>query len=98
MCEGKAAAVNMTKEWMVILVKLRVTLCRHASVPHNYVHAMRNADFHLPSRQRTFVDAQTVVKVIRNAGCVRTAHLAFSCQSIQNFVLRVSAQTLLKID
>ena len=76
---------------MIVLVKLRVTLCRHASVPHHNIHAVRNMDFYLSSRQRTFVDAQAVVKVIRNAGCVRATHLALSCEGIQDFVLCVGA-------
>ena len=55
-------------------------------------------DFHLPSGQGTFVDAQTVVKVVRNAGRIRSAYLTLSCESVQNFVLRMRTKTLLKVD
>lgn len=91
MRERKATAVNLTKERMVILVKLRITLSRHASVTHHDIYTVRNVNLHLSSRQRTFVDAQAVVKVIRNAGCVRATHLALSCEGIQDFVLCVGA-------
>ena len=65
---------------------------------HDDVHAVRNMDFHLSSGKGTLINPQTVVKVVGNACRVRTAHLAFSCQSIQNFVLRMGAQALLKVD
>ena len=35
------AAVDMSKERMIILVELSVTLSRHARVPHDYVDVMR---------------------------------------------------------
>ena len=90
-CESKAVSVNVTKERMVILVKLRVALSRHASVTHHDVYAVRNVNLHFPSRQRTFEDPQTVIEVVGDTGCIRTAHLAFTSQRVQDFVLRVSA-------
>ena len=63
---------------MVILVKLRITLSRHASVPHHDVYAVRNVNLHLPSGKGTLVDAQTVIEVIGDTGCIRTAHLTFT--------------------
>ena len=98
MRESKTAAVNLTKKRMVILVKLRVALSRHASVTHYDVYAVRNVDFHLPSGNRTLVDTQAVVEIVRDTGRIRAAHLTFASQRIQNFVLRVGAQALLKVD
>ena len=43
---------------MIVLVKLRIALCGHASMPHHDIYTVRNMDFHLPSGQGTFVDAQ----------------------------------------
>ena len=83
---------------MVILVKLRVTLCGHTGMTHHDIHAVWNMDFHFPSGKGTLVDPKAVVKVIGDAGRVCAAHLAFSGERVQDFVLRVSAQTLLKID
>ena len=68
MGEGKSTVVSMTKERMIILVKLCITLCGHTGVSHDNVHAVRNMDFHLPSGNRTLVDAQTIVEVIGNTG------------------------------
>ena len=98
MRERKAVSVNAPQKRMVILVKLRVALCRHTGMSHDGIHAVRNVDFHFSSGKGTLVDAQAVVEVVRNTSRVRAAHLAFSRKSIQNFVLCVSAQALLKID
>ena len=98
MRERKVAAVNMTKERVVILVKLRIALCGHAGVPHDDMDAVRNVDFHLSSGNRTLVDTQAVVEIVRDTGRIRAAHLTFASQRIQNFVLRVGAQALLKVD
>ena len=98
MRERKAVSVNVTKERMVILVKLRVALCSHTSVPHDNVHVMRNVNFHLPSGKRTLINPQPVVKIVGNTGRVRTTDLAFARQRVQDFVLGVSAQALLKVD
>ena len=83
---------------MIILVELCIALSRHASVSHDYIHAVRNVNLHLSSGKGTLVDAQTVIEVIGDTGRVCAAHLAFSGERVQDFVLRVSAQTLLKID
>ena len=98
MCKRKAAAVNMTKEWVVILVKLRIPLRRHTGVPHDDVHTVRNVEFHLPSGKGALVDAQPVVRIVGNTGRIRTTDLAFARQRVQDFVLGVSAQALLKVD
>ena len=89
MRERKATAVNLTKERMVILVKLRITLSRHTSVTHHNIYAVRNVNLHLPSGKWTFVDSK--------AG-VCAAHLTFSGERVQDFVLRVGAEALLKVD
>ena len=94
----KSAAVNMTKERMVILVKLCITLCGHTGMPHDGIRAVRNVNLHLTSGNRTLVNSQAVVEVIRNAGCVRATQLTFASQRIQNFVFRMGTQALLKID
>ena len=94
----KSAAVNMTKERVVILVKLRVTLCGHTGMPHDGIHAVRNMNLHLPSGNRTFVDTQAVVEVIGDAGCIRAAHLTLSSEGIQNFVFRVSVEHTFEVD
>ena len=98
MCERKVAAVNMTKKRMIILVKLRVALSRHASVTHHDVYAVRNVNLHLSSGQWTLVDPKAVVKVISDAGRIRAANLTLSCENVQNFILCVGAEALLKID
>ena len=98
MRESKTAAVNMTKEWMVILVKLRITLCSHTSVTHHDIYTVRNMDFHLTSGKGTLINPQTVVKVVGNAGRIRAANLTLSCESVQDFVLRMGAESLLKIN
>ena len=96
--ESKAVSVNVTKKRVVILVKLRVTLSRHAGVPHDDMDAVRDVDFHLPSGNRTLVDAHTTIEVVRDAGCIGAAHLALSCKSIENSILHMGAQALLKVD
>ena len=83
---------------MIVLVKLCITLCSHAGMSHDHVYAVRNVNFHLPSGNWAFVDAQTVIEVVRNAGRVRTTDLAFSSEHVQDFVLRMGAKTLLKVD
>ena len=96
--ESKAVSVNVTKKRVVILVKLCIALCGHTGVSHDRVHTVRNVDLHLPSGKGTLVNSQAVVKVIGDACRVCAAHLTFACQSIQNFVFRMGAQALLKID
>ena len=78
MGEGKSIAIDMTRERMIILVKLRITLCGHTRMSHDHVYTVRNMNLHLSSRQRTFVDPQTVIEVVGNAGRIRAAHLAFT--------------------
>ena len=98
MCKCKSTAVNMTKERMIILVKLCITLCGHTGVSHDSVHAVRNMDFHLPSGNRTFVDTQAVVEVIGDAGCIRAAHLTLTSQRIQDFVFRMGVEHTFEVD
>ena len=98
MCEGEAVSVNFAEKRVVILVKLRITLCGHASVTHHDVYAVRNVNLHFPSGKGALVDPKAVVKVIGDACRVGAAHLAFTRQRVQNFVLRVGAQALLKVD
>jgi hypothetical protein len=54
--------------------------------------------FHLPSGQGALVDPKAVVKVIGDAGRIRAANLTLSCERVQDFVLRVGAEALLKVD
>ena len=98
MREGKAVSVNVTKERMVILVKLCIALCGHTSVPHDHVHTFRNVNLHFPSGKGALINAQAVVKVIGDAGRIRAANLTLSCESVQDFVLRMGAEALLKIN
>ena len=98
MRKRKAVSVNVTKERVIILVKLRITLCGHAGMTHDHVHVVRNVNLHFPSGKGTLVNPQAVVEVVGDTGRIRTAHLAFSRKSIQNFVLRMGAQALLKVD
>ena len=98
MCEGKAAAVNMTKERMIVLIELSIALGRHSRVTHDYVDVMWQVNFHLSSGQRALINTHAAIEVVRNTSRVCAAHLAFSGERVQDFVLRVSAQTLLKID
>jgi len=63
---------------MIILVELRVALCGHTGMTHHDVYAVRNVNLHLPSGKGTLVDAQTVIEVIGDTGCIRTAHLTFT--------------------
>ena len=78
MRKRETASVNVTKERMVILVKLRIALSRHARVTHDYVDIVRQMDFHFPSGKRTFVNPHTAVEVVGDAGCIRAAHLALT--------------------
>ena len=98
MRESKAASINMTKERVVVLVKMRVALCSHTRVSHNHVYAVRNVDFHLPSGNWALVNSQAVIEIVGDAGCVRAAHLTFARQRVQDFVLGVGAQALFKVD
>ena len=98
MCKRKAAAVNVPLKRVIILVKLRVALCRHAGMPHDHIHAIRSMNLHFPSGKGTLVDAQTIVEIVGDARRVRAAHLTLSGERVQDFVLRVGAQALLKID
>ena len=78
MRERKAAAVNFTEKRMIVLIKLRVALSRHASVTHHDIYTVRNMDFHLTSGKGTLINPQTVVKVVGNAGRVRAANLTLT--------------------
>ena len=82
---------------MIILVKLRVALRGHASVPHHDIYAVRNVNFHLPSGKRTLINSQTVVEIVGDARRIRAAHLTLSGERVQDFVLRVGAEALLKV-
>ena len=83
---------------MVVLVKLRIALRCHTGMTHHDVHTVRNVDFHFPSGKGTLVNPQTVAKVVRNTRCIRAAHLTFSGERVQNFVLCVGAEAPLKVD
>ena len=98
MRESKADAVNMTKERMIVLVKLRVALCRHTGMTHDDVYAVRNVNLQLASGKGTLINPQAVIEVVRNACRVCAAYLTFASKRIQNFVLRMGAQALLKVD
>ena len=78
MREREAVSVNMTKKRMIILVELRITLCRHASVTHHDIYTVRNMNFHLASGKGTLVNPQTVVEVIGDACRVGAAHLTLT--------------------
>ncbi len=80
--ESKAVAINVTKERVIILVKLRVALRGHASVPHHDIYAVRNVNLHLSSGNRTLVDVQTVVEIVGDARRIRAAHLTLSLASV----------------
>ena len=79
MRERKTAAVNVTKERVVVLVKLRITLRGHTGMTHDHVHTVRNVDLHFPSGNRALVNPQTAIKVVRDTGRIRTAHLTLAC-------------------
>ena len=98
MRERKAVSVNFTEKRMIVLVKLRIALCGHTGVPHHRVHTVWNVNLHFSSGKRTLVDTQAVVEIVRDARRVRAAHLTLSGERVQDFVLRVGAQALLKID
>ena len=83
---------------MIVLVKLRVALCGHTGMTHDHVYTVRNVNLHFPSGKGALINAQTAVEAVGNTCRVRTAHLAFTRQRVQNFVLRVGAQALLKVD
>ena len=98
MREREAVSINMPKERVIVLVKLRVALCSHASVAHDGIHAVRNVNLHLPSGNRALVNSQAVIKVVCNTCCVRSAHLTFSGEHVQDFVFCVSAETLFEVN
>ena len=98
MRERKAVSVNFTEKRMIVLVKLRIALCGHTGVPHHRVHTVWNVNLHFSSGNRTLVDTQAVVEIVRDTGRIRAAHLTFASQRIQNFVFRMGTQALLKID
>ena len=98
MRKGKSIAIDMTKERMIILVKLRVTLCGHTGMTHDSIHAVWNMNFHLPSGNRAFVDSQTVGEIVGNAGCIRAAHLTLTSQRIQDFVFRMGVEHTFEVD
>ena len=98
MRESKAAAVNFAEKRMIILVELRVALCGHTGMTHDRVHTVWNVNLHFSSGKGALINAQTAVEAVGNTCRVRTAHLAFSCQSIQNFVLRMGAEALFEIN
>ena len=83
---------------MIVLVKLRVALCRHTGMSHHDIYTVQNMNLHLPSGNRTLVNPQTVVEIVGDARRVRAAHLTLSGERVQDFVLRVGAQALFKID
>ena len=68
----------MTKERMIILVKLRVALCRHTGMSHHDIYTVRNMNLHLPSGNRTLVNPQAVVEVVGNARRICAAHLTLT--------------------
>ena len=98
MSESKAVSVNVTKERVVVLVKLRIALCGHTGMAHDRVHTVRNVNLHFSSGQGALVNSQAVVEIIRDAGRIRAANLTLSCESVQDFVLRMGAEALLKIN
>ena len=65
---------------------------------HHDVYAVRNVNLHFPSGKGTLVDVQTVIEVIGDTGRIRAANLTLSCESVQDFVLRMGAEALLKIN
>ena len=83
---------------MIVLVKLRVALCRHTGMSHHDIYTVRNMNFHFPSGKGTLINPQTVVEIVGDARRVRAAHLTLSGERVQDFVLRVGAQALLKVD
>ena len=98
MSESKAVPVNVTKKRMVILVKLCIALCGHTGMAHDRVHTVRNVNLHFSSGKGTLVNSQTVVEIVCDTSRVRAANLTLSCESVQDFVLRMGAQALLKVD
>ena len=68
----------MTKKRVVVLVKLRIALCGHTGMTHDHIHTVRNVNLHFSSGKWTLVDPKAVVKVVRDTGCIRTAHLTFT--------------------
>ena len=98
MGEGKSTAVNMTKERMIILVKLRIALCGHTGMSHDGIHAVRNVNLHLTSGNRALINPQAVIKVVGNAGCIRAAHLTLTSQRIQDFVFRMGVEHTFEVD
>ena len=55
-------------------------------------------NLHFPSGKGTLINPQTVVEIVGDARRVRAAHLTLSGERVQDFVLRVGAQALLKVD
>ena len=98
MRKRKAVSINVTKERVIVLVKLCITLSRHTGMTHDDVHSVGNMNLHLSSAKGTLIEAQTVIEIVGDARCVRAAHLTLSCEGIQNFVLCVSAEAPLKVD
>ena len=58
MSESKAVSVNVTKERVVVLVKLRIALCGHTGMAHDRVHTVRNVNLHFSSGQGALVNSQ----------------------------------------
>ena len=81
MRESKAISVNVTKERVIILVKLCIALCCHAGMTHDNIHVVGQVDLHFPSGQGTLVDAQTVVEVVRCRASV-SATFSFRMRSM----------------
>ena len=78
MRESKAVAVNVTKERVIILVKLRIALCCHVGMPHDHVYTVRNVDFHFSSRNRALINPQSIVEVVGDTGRIRATNLTLT--------------------
>ena len=72
MRKRKAVSINVTKERVIVLVKLCITLSRHTGMTHDDVHSVGNMNLHFSSGKGTLIDAQTVIDIVGDAGCIRT--------------------------
>ena len=98
MSESKAVSVNVTKERVVVLVKLRIALCGHTGMAHNDPAVCWNTEPHPVRRYGTFVDAQMPVRAVRDASSVCAALFTFRRQYGEDAALLLGTELVSAVD
>ena len=97
-CQSEVRTIHNSGERVVVAVVELVALRCHASMSHDDIRILAQLQVNIVSGKRALVNGKLASRVIREAGCVSSALLAFLREHTQDFLALLCVESVVVVD